>query len=100
MRCYLTDESGYEGKPVPRRFTVTDKHGLSRQAYNLQLEIDMEDETLALGLSGEKLPESSSYAKHTDATVLESRKPTSAADLIDDLSSVLKKRPLKASVED
>jgi hypothetical protein len=103
VRCYLTAESGSQGKPVPRRFKVTDKHGLSRHAYNLQLEIDMGDETLALGLSGEALPECSSYAKHAEVTVLESRKPAapaSATDLIDDLSSVLKKRLVKVKLKD
>ncbi len=107
VRCYLTAQSGAEGKPVPRKFKVVDKHGLSRQAYNLQLEIDMEGETLALGLPGEALPECSSYATHTEATVPElvpeSRKPAapaSAADLIDDLSSVLKKRLVKVKMKD
>lgn len=66
VRCYLTAESGSDGESEPRKFTVTDKHSLSRQAYNLQLEIDMNDETLALGLPGEALPENSCYATHVE----------------------------------
>ncbi|MFT5711222.1 MAG: hypothetical protein ACI8QT_001926 [Halioglobus sp.] len=98
VRCYLTSESGSDGKSVPRRLKITDKHGLSRQAYNLQFEIEMGDETLALGFSGEQLLGCSSHATPagTAALELESRKPASAADLIGDLS----KRSLKASVED
>jgi hypothetical protein len=98
VRCYLTSESDSEGKPVPRRLKITDKHGLTRQAYNLQLEIVMGDETLALGLSGEQLSECSTHATHAGkaALELESRNPASAEILKNDLSQ----RPLKASVEE
>ena len=103
VRSYLTAESGSQGKPVPRRFKVTDKHGLSRQAYNLQVEIDLGDEPLAMGLSGEALPECYAHEKHAETTVLKQGKPAapaSATDLIDDLSTVLKKRLVKVKMKD
>ena len=44
------------GKNVARRFKLTDKHGLSRYAYSLQIHIEMENGTRwSLGLSDEEL---------------------------------------------
>jgi hypothetical protein len=44
------------GKQVARRFKLTDKHGLSRYAYSLQVSIVMENGTeWSLGLSDEQL---------------------------------------------
>ena len=42
----------------PRRFTLTDKHGISRTAYSLQVEIRTDGgRTLELGLSDAELPD-------------------------------------------
>lgn len=97
VRCYLTSENGSNGKPVPRRLKITDKHGLSREAYNLQLEIEMGNETLVLGLSGEQLLQRSSAVTHAGTAALELESPNpGAAEFIEDLSM----RALRASVED
>jgi hypothetical protein len=53
MRCRLTGEDEPGERRAARRFKVTDKHGLSRHAYNLQLLVELQDRTLALGLADE-----------------------------------------------
>ena len=40
-----------------RRLLITDKHGLSRHAYNLEFTLEFEDRTLTLGLAESALAE-------------------------------------------
>jgi hypothetical protein len=50
-------KSEREGKQVARRFRLTDKHGLSRGAYNLNINIETEaGRKWVLGLSDDQLP--------------------------------------------
>ena len=102
VQCHLTQGEGYSGETTARRFKVTDKHGLSRHAYNLQLELDLEGDVLRLGLDEEALPgraEASPEPKQApqQAAIEE---PASTEDLIVDLAAVLKKRAKNAIIED
>lgn len=90
MSCELTESEELDGQTRPRRFRITDKHGLSRFAYNLQIEISLEGDSLSLllGLSDRQLPtRTPSLDKGGDAASA----PTTE-QLVDDLSSMLKKR--------
>lgn len=42
IHCYLTGETGASGGETVRRFRITDKHGLSRNAYNVRINIRTE----------------------------------------------------------
>jgi len=100
LRCQLTQSDSPSENSSPRRFRITDKHGLTRHAYNLQIEIDLEDETLWLGLDGTRLP---GRKEETDnAEVGEDKPPeaVSAEDMYDDLAFMLRKRAAKAISED
>ena len=80
----LADSSGGAG---PRRFRVVDKHGLSRYVYNLQLDIGLEGHNLCLGLDDSSLDQAAGAADgHSPDSA------PSAAQVIDDLASMLKKR--------
>ncbi|MCB1844621.1 MAG: hypothetical protein KDI09_16790 [Halioglobus sp.] len=103
MSCFLTEVVEPDGQSRSRRFRIVDKHGLSRYAYNLQIEIDLAGEKLALGLDAEHLPRRYSPADSARTgqgaeTALERRQSTE--ELIDDLSTLLKKRVPKALTED
>jgi hypothetical protein len=55
-----------DGEPAARRFHLTDKHGISRDAFNLQLEIETEQgRELHLGLSGDELDNPLADKAHT-----------------------------------
>lgn len=56
MSCYLTGSGDANERRAARRFIITDKHGLSRHAYNLECLITLETGDLALGLGAEALP--------------------------------------------
>jgi hypothetical protein len=96
MRCFLTDVIEPDGQARPRRFRIVDKHGLSRYAYNLQIEIDLTGETLSLGLDESRLPGRTAASSNED----KGEAAPSAEELIDDLSSILKKRGSKSIIED
>lgn len=102
VRCFLTEGVSQTGESAPRRFKVVDKHGLSRHAYNLQVELDMEGELLALGLHENQLPgRAPASPMDEEPTTLAERQPApSTEELIDDLSTLLKKRSKNAMVED
>lgn len=53
MRC---DTSKVDGEDRARRFLLTDKHGLTRNAFNLELHIETGSGRWQLGLSGDDLP--------------------------------------------
>ena len=57
LHCYLTGETGASAGHSVRRFKVTDKHGYSRNVYNLRINIRTCDgRPLILGLSDSNLP--------------------------------------------
>lgn len=59
IECKPTEAEGEDGEVTARRFTLTDKHGMSREAFNLQLEIVTErGSRWQLGLSADELSES------------------------------------------
>jgi hypothetical protein len=97
LACSLT-ELVADGKAAgPRRLRIVDKHGLSRNAYNLQIGIELEGQQLSLGLEGSQLPQ------NAEELTVARRRPAaapSAEKLIEDLASVLKKRSTKTTTED
>ncbi|MDZ7782574.1 MAG: hypothetical protein U5K56_06390 [Halioglobus sp.] len=101
MACHITEIEEPDGQSRPRRFRIVDKHGLSRYAYNLQIAIDLAGEQLSLGLDESQLP-SRERARDAEAGNAPERADgaPSTAELIDDLSTLLKKRNRKAITED
>lgn len=100
VRCYLTEGESTSGEVAVRRFKVTDKHGLSRHAYNLQLELDLEGDVLKLGLDASELPGPPVAVPEKVVAKKVPESPVSTEDLIDDLSTLLKKRSRNAITED
>jgi hypothetical protein len=116
ISCHLTQACGADGNPVPRRFRIVDKHGLSRHVYNLQLEIDLEGQPLALGLDERRLPQRAAprfdQQPRPDQQPQQGREPQPGApaparrsapstdDLIDDLAAMLKRRSAKSISEE
>ena len=96
--CHLTESDDADGIPGPRRFRIVDKHGLSRFAYNLQIDIELEGKSLALGLDDDALPHREADPDKDKEGA--SAEPASAEELFDDLSSLLKKRGKKKMIED
>ncbi len=101
MSCRLTESVEQDGQSRPRRFRIVDKHGLSRFAYNLQIQIEMEAGSLSLGLDEEQLPARSASSTAGEGTAPQSSVAApSAEELFDDLASMLKKRGDKSITED
>ena len=100
MSCGLTESVEQDGQSRPRRFRIVDKHGLSRYAYNLQIEIGLEGHSLSLGLEESQLPGRVAAAAETGPGALQAGDAPSAEELFDDLASMLKKRSAKTIVED
>jgi hypothetical protein len=99
LGCHLTTGDGPQGKAEPRRFRIVDKHGLSRHAYNLEIQIDLEGQDLSLGLGASHLPGPSGGVDESQGA--RSQRPAPSADeLIGDLASMLKKRSAKIITED
>lgn len=99
MACVLTEGVEKDGQSRPRRFRIVDKHGLSHFVYNLQIEIDQEDKRLSLGLPADQLPGRTVPSGKSVGDDAREEAP-SAEDLIDDLSSLLKKNCVRTIVED
>jgi hypothetical protein len=55
LSCRLTGTDPSDDSSPPQRIRITDKHGLSRDAFNLQVTMQVGEETLALGLAREQL---------------------------------------------
>jgi hypothetical protein len=55
ISCEASCKTGSDGQCRPRRFQLTDKHGLSRSAYNLELTIETSGGSRSLGLCGDSL---------------------------------------------
>ncbi|MCH7898427.1 MAG: hypothetical protein IIC62_03665 [Proteobacteria bacterium] len=59
IKCYLTGEDMGDGQFNIRRLTITDKHGLTRVAFNAKVNIYRESaEPILLGIEDRKLPQS------------------------------------------
>lgn len=92
LSCALTETVEKDGQTRPRRFLSVDKHGLSRYAYNLEFEIDLEGEKLTLGLTGDELPEpTEDEVNLVEESVHQEQAAPSAAVAVDDLASMLKR---------
>jgi hypothetical protein len=100
MSCYLTGSEDTDGRSAPRRFRIVDKHGLSRHAYNLQIDIELEGRKLALGLDDSALPHRAEGGEPSREGQGVSGDAPSAEELFDDLAVMLKKRSSKKIVED
>ena len=107
MSCYLT--CGHDEEP--RRFRITDKHGLTRIAYNLQVDIDLDGQALALGLNDSQLPGRSAVGDPADSAVppetvgaetdsAATDKVETAEALFDDLASMPRRHAKKSITED
>jgi hypothetical protein len=97
MICHLSESADKSDNSGPRRFRIVDKHGLSRHAYNLQIDINLEGQNLTLGLDDEQLPcrgSDSADPPREQATA------TGTDNLIDDLANALKKRRARVIAED
>ncbi len=106
LTCYLTQSVSDEGKPTPRRFRIVDKHGLSRYAYNLQFDLELEGDELSLGTDSRKLPHRQQGKEGKpaadspiDEPTAEAASPT-AEELFDDLASMLKKTNNRSITEE
>ena len=106
MSCHLTETLDESGQPTPRRFRIVDKHGLSRHAYNLQLDIDLAGRHLNLGLDEDRLPGRGPTMDDASAAADDARggvtapAAASAEDMFDNLATLLKKRNARSIVED
>jgi len=100
MRCRLSGEDDSGERRAARRFKITDKHGLSRHAYNLQLTIELEDQTLELGLDESELPTQDEQPSERDDRSAQARRSVTADEVIDDLANILHKRPSGSVSED
>jgi len=91
------------GQGAPRKLQIIDKHGLSRDAFNLELGILLEGQALSLGLGVEQLPAEGEGAAHSKlAPVTDRQQPPPARstdELIDELSGILQKRAGSPSQE-
>ncbi len=95
--CSLTSGDGeLSDDPLPRRFRIVDKHGLSRYAYNLQIRIELEGERLALGLDAPQLPQ----RPRGESEDGQPSDPAEAEALFNDLAVLLQKRSQKSIQED
>lgn len=92
ISCRLTETVESDGQSRPRRFLSVDKHGLSRYAYNLEFQIDLEGRLLTLGLSGNDLPAPSPEEADLVVNPAPVDKSAPSADAaVNDLASMLKR---------
>lgn len=93
IACHLTETIDSDGQSRPRRFLIVDKHGISRYAYNLQIEINLEGKTLELGLDVARLPQRTEQEVALAAAEPDRSNAAPPADeLFEDLASMLKNR--------
>jgi hypothetical protein len=68
--CQPAQTTSAEGKQQARCFTLTDKHGITRSSYSLQVELSTDGgSTLELGLSDAALPDAPGVGKSVDTSV-------------------------------
>ncbi len=79
LRCQLSGETGVSAGQRVRRFRITDKHGLSRHAYNLRINIHTSGSRrpLILGIQGFYLPKAEvrAGARSADTAALAPPRP-------------------------
>jgi hypothetical protein len=100
ISCRLTEGTERDGQSRPRRFRIVDKHGLSRFAYNLQIDIDLEGRNLSLGLTHDQLPGRATPQSGTPTRTLPADTAPSAEELFDDLAHLLRKNTPRIITED
>jgi hypothetical protein len=100
LSCHLTQSVEADSTAAPRRFRIVDKHGLSRHAFNLQIDIQLEGKDLCLGLDETQLPGRTTQPPEADQAARKPGGAPSAEELFDDLASMLKKRSEKTITED
>jgi hypothetical protein len=104
VTCQLSQHRDDHGQLVPRRYRIVDKHGLSRHAYNLEVDMDVADTHLHLGLSRQDLPgpERLSDPGEGGASPMPGGRSAAATaeELFDDLALLLQKRNSRGIVED
>jgi hypothetical protein len=100
MGCHLTRAHDSDDQSAPRRFRIVDKHGLSRDAYNLQIEIELEGQRLALGLDDDHLPHPGGSASVGYVDKHEAGAAPTTDELFEDLATLLKRRNNKALTEE
>jgi hypothetical protein len=93
LSCKASEAAGGDGEMVARRFRLTDKHGMSRSAYNLQISLETATgRCWSLGLADDALP----ARPAGDAS-----KEAAGEDTIDERSvNALKKRSPKTVSEE
>jgi hypothetical protein len=93
LSCKASEAVAADGKLVARRFRLTDKHGMSRGAYNLQISLEtVAGRSWSLGLGDDALPA---------RTTGEASKEVAGDDTIDESSvNALKKRSQKTVSEE
>lgn len=99
IQCRLSEALDNQGETTPRRFRITDKHGLNHHAYNLLVEVDLHEGELQLGLDDSRLPTAECKSRDSAAGEVsagqEESKPAPAAtaeEMFEDLASLLQKR--------
>lgn len=92
LSCYLSGNDDRADHSGPRRFRIVDKHGLSRHAFNLQIDIGMDGDSLELGLGESQLPSRPVASADSELDVDRRRPKASTSELIDDLANALRKR--------
>tara|TARA_R110002072_G_scaffold84388_8_gene191346 strand:+ start:3014 stop:4381 length:1368 start_codon:yes stop_codon:yes gene_type:complete len=100
ISCSLTEGLDGDGELRPRRFRIVDKHGMSRCAYNLQIEIDLAGRKLSLGLDQKELPCRPATKPNDSHSEKSIEAAPSAEELFDDLAGMLKKTVTKTITED
>jgi hypothetical protein len=100
MSCQLSQHRGNDGQLVPRRYRIVDKHGLSRHAYNLEVDMEVADTHLHLGLSHQDLPGPEKLSEPVEGGASPVPTARGAEELFDDLALLLKKRNSRDIVED
>lgn len=77
IHCYLTGETGACAGQSVRRFRITDKHGLSRNVYNLRINIRTSSgRSLILGTAGGHSPKHQQVAGLASMSWSRARPPT------------------------
>jgi hypothetical protein len=100
LSCHLTQSVEADGSAAPRRFRIVVKHGRSRPALNLQIDIKLEGKNLCLGLDETQLPGRTTQPPEAEPAARKPGGAPSAEELFDDLASMLKKRGEKTITED
>jgi len=92
--CQLTGEDPADTAVEPGRITITDKHGLHRYAYNLEVSIDLEGDRLALGLGEAEIVDHAESESQIEPPAAEPQlsRARAADAMFNDLAAILKRR--------